>query len=244
MARTRGDQTTSTEPGSSPAVSDGEGRAGRRAVSSLGFSGRSFAIRVSFSSAKACAVRPMKRATSTVPGKETDAKLHVLACATIAPEAPCLEKKRMSSSSSRSEGRPARISLSPKAWQPKCRFGLSTESSPPPVRGRSRVKQPNTERFDRLVFERNTSFASGVPELFSSSSDSSGTQKVTSSPTASRTWPQASRRTGTSAQPCASLASSLAMAPNAVSRPVLDSAGSLTTTPENLQSFLTRAAWG
>mmetsp|Transcript_37642 Transcript_37642/g.113665 ORF Transcript_37642/g.113665 Transcript_37642/m.113665 type:complete len:241 (-) Transcript_37642:426-1148(-) len=239
------------EPASSPQDNDGDGNAGSRAVSEVGVNASSFAIRVSFSSANAWAVRPIKRATSTVPGKDTDAKLQVRACATTAPVAPCFEKKRISSASSRSAGSPARMSLSPNAWQSNRRFGRGAASSATPVRGRSSVKQPRTERLDRDVLDRNTSLASASGQapgpLASSASATAGMQKVTSSPTASRTWPQALLRTGTSVIPCALAASSLAMAPGAPSSSVPSaptSAGKRTTTPGNLRRRFTRAAWG
>mmetsp|Transcript_80690 Transcript_80690/g.179275 ORF Transcript_80690/g.179275 Transcript_80690/m.179275 type:complete len:206 (+) Transcript_80690:635-1252(+) len=205
-------------------------------------------MRVSLSSAKAWAVRPRKRATSNMVGKEMEAKLQARACATMVPVAPCFEKKRVSSASSRSPGRPARISLSPKAWQSNDRFGRGGASSPPPVRGRSSVKQPSTDRLDRVVFTKKTSFASagntGASSPFSPSA-ASGMQNVTSSPTAKRTCPQFSLRIGTSRRPRASAAPSLAMAPRPSPSPSApSSAGCRTTVPENLCSLFTHAAWG
>mmetsp|Transcript_47810 Transcript_47810/g.123424 ORF Transcript_47810/g.123424 Transcript_47810/m.123424 type:complete len:204 (-) Transcript_47810:416-1027(-) len=203
-------------------------------------------MRVSFSSANACAVRPRKRATSTVPGKETEAKLHVLARAMITPEADCFEKKRMSSASSRSAGRPARMSLSPKAWQSRERFGRSGASSPQPVRGRSSVKHPRTEPLDREVFDRKTICASGVPrrlppEVLLPASTASGMQNVTSSPTASRTCPHALFLATTSFMPKAASEASLSMEPCA---PPGSSAGTLQIVPVSLRSFRTQAACG
>mmetsp|Transcript_5229 Transcript_5229/g.12096 ORF Transcript_5229/g.12096 Transcript_5229/m.12096 type:complete len:249 (+) Transcript_5229:361-1107(+) len=177
-------------------------------------------MRVPLSSAKAWAMRPKNRATSMALAKDTEAKLQARACATMAPVAPCLEKKRRSSASSKSSVSRANTSLSPKAWQGNFRFGrgATVTLSLALVLGRSSVKHPRTVPLARVVLTRDTIWANGfrvrcvtAPNF----SSTSGMQKETTSPGTSRSCPQASVSKATSLRPQRATASSLRIDPSA-----------------------------
>ena len=97
--------------------------------------------------------------------KVTDAKLLSLACATMALLAPCFEKNFMSSVSSKSEGSPAKTSLSPNAWHGNRKFGRYPGRSSLLVLGKSRVKQPKTVPCGRVVEDKHTILAKGSDGL-------------------------------------------------------------------------------
>mmetsp|Transcript_6885 Transcript_6885/g.21500 ORF Transcript_6885/g.21500 Transcript_6885/m.21500 type:complete len:248 (+) Transcript_6885:1712-2455(+) len=243
-------------PASSPATRDGAGRAGRRGTSAKAPAQRrrgcSVAMCVSLSSVKACAERLRSFATSAIPGKDTEANPQPRARVETTSVAPCFEKKRLSSASSVSPGRPARMIRSLKAWQ----SNLRSLRGPRLLRGLGsrRVKQPRMDREKRLVLARTTICASRSPASPSPSSPAKplpsapwSTQKVTSSPAERRAWPHASRRTAASLSPKACCSSSLTIVPmSSASKagPCPSSSGGCSTTPRYFRKRCTRTACG